>query len=202
MLQFWTSCAITNRPSTTGQLPTQPFVVVNPGPFTKAQHSILQIHIGSYQGPCFILSFHLTSQSLQKARCPTRCSRRRRNFTIKCALDSEHGQNEMAFPPCHNLPSLTFATNSGPNTHTKSPITSPSFPLPSSRPPSRVQFSTARTNMPRLFGSFVRVSTTNPSNGPSKIRPFLNNYPLNHPRLSLPLLILFNANVAKHTLGQ
>ena len=145
---------------------------------------------------------HLTSQSLQKARCPTRCSRRRRNFTIKCALDSEHGQNEMAFPPCHNLPSLTFATNSGPNTHTKSPITSPSFPLPSSRPPSRVQFSTARTNMPRLFGSFVRVSTMNPSNGPSKIRPFLNNYPLNHPRLSLLLLILFNANVAKHTLGQ
>ena len=88
------------------------------------------------------------------------------------------------------------------HTHTKSPITSQSFPLPSSKPPLRVQFSIARTNMPRLFGSSVPVSTTNPSNGPSKIRPFLNNYPLNHPRLSLPLLILFNANMAKHILGQ
>ena len=88
------------------------------------------------------------------------------------------------------------------HTHNKSLITSQSSPSENSKTPSKVQSSTVRTNMPPPCASFVRVFTMNPLKRHSKTRPFLNNYPMNHPQLSPPWSTPSNVNMDVHTLGQ
>ena len=180
---FGHSCAITNRPLTTGRVPIRQSVVANPGPFTRVRHSILPIHTGSYQALFFNPCSNRTLQSLRKDHYPTKFFRPRRSFTIRCDLAYKHGPNGMVFLPYHIPASPTFAINSGPSTQNRSPIISPSNPSENFKTPSKVQSSTVKTNMPHLSASSVRVSTMNPSRKHSKTRPFSNHYPMNHPQL-------------------
>ena len=74
--------------------------------------------------------------------------------------------------------------------HMKSP------PSPSYKPPLKVPFSTARTNILPLFAYTAHAYIINPSNRPSKILRALNNFQTN------PCPLSFKDNMGRSTLGQ
>ena len=134
---------------------------------------------------------------MQKALCPTRFFRRRKNMSTRCARPSRHGRRRMAFLPCHKQIFQTYVTTCGLNTPNRSPTTSQSPLSTNFNPHLMGPSSTVRTNMPLRFVSTVHVSITNPLRVPFKIHPFSNNCQTNHlpwcPHWSIPSI----ANMAK-----
>ena len=108
----------------------------------------------------------------------------------------------MAYRPCHTRTSLTFAITSGQNTLIKLRTTSRSPPSLNFKPPLKVPFSTARTNIPPPSAFTAHAYITNPSNKPSKILRSLNNFRTNPRLLSRHSLNPFNDNMEKPILGQ
>ena len=202
MLPSSTYSAITNRPLRTGRRPIQQFAVANPGQATKMLHSILQILTGYYPVLFSTRYFHRSWPWLQKALCPTKSFRRRKNITTRCDLPSRPGRRRMAYLPCHRPTFRTYATTSGPNTLNRSPTTLQSPPSTNFNPHSTVPSSTVRTNMPLHSVSTAHVSTTNPLKAPFKIHPFSNNYQTNHPQLCPHWSNPSIANMEKLILGQ
>jgi hypothetical protein len=106
------------------------------------------------------------------------------------------------YRPCQTQTSPTYATTSGQNTPSKSPITSQSLPSPNFKPPLMAPFSIVRTSTPRLSVFIAHAYTTNPLSRLSKILRFSNNFWTNQSLLSLHSLNPFNDNMAKLILGQ
>ena len=91
----------------------------------------------------------------------------------------------MAYRPCQTQTSPTYATTSGQNTPSKSPITSQSLPSPNFKPPLMAPFSIVRTSTPRLSVFTAHAYTTNPLSRLSKILRSSNNFRTNQSLLSL-----------------
>ena len=108
----------------------------------------------------------------------------------------------MAYRPCHTQTSLTYVITFGQNIPIKSRTTSQSPPSLSYKPPLKVPFSTARTNILPLFAYTAHAYIINPSNRLSKILRSLNNFQTNPRPLSRHLLTPFKDNMGKPTLGQ
>ena len=106
------------------------------------------------------------------------------------------------YRPCQTQTSPTYATTSGQNTPSKSPITSQSLPSPNFKPPLMAPFSIVRTSTPRLSVFIAHAYTTNPLSRLSKILRSSNNFRTNQSLLSLHSLNPFNDNMAKLILGQ
>ena len=108
----------------------------------------------------------------------------------------------MVYLPCHSQTSPICAKTYGQNTRNKSPATSPNPPSASSKKPSKVPSSIAKTNNPHPYVSTAHASTTNPSNKPSKTLQSSNHFLMNPLPSSHHLLPPFTVNMEKPILGR